>query len=88
MLIITQDNSLVLFENIKKTSIIGIEKQYEITSKIDMYDNICLGVYKTKERALEILKEIEQKYRDILQCNFYGMQEVKFEEPRYTMPKE
>lgn len=47
-----------------------------------------LGTYKTKERALEVLDEID-KYKDKLEkAHFLGMEESKFVSSTFKMPKE
>lgn len=57
--------------------------------KANTYDEtICLGIYKTKERALEVLDEIVA-YKDKLdEANFLGMTEAIFVSSIYTMPEE
>lgn len=67
MIIISQDKETIInFESITRISIIPpVEQEYKYSIAI----NGCLdlGYYKTKERAKEILQEIEKTYsRDIL----------------------
>ena len=46
-----------------------------------------LGEYETKERAIEVLNEIQTQLINIEHSNFMGMQEVTFTYPVYQMPE-
>lgn len=51
-------------------------------------DETCLGIYESKERALEVLDEM-QKYKDKLDnAHFLGMTESEFVSSIFEMPKE
>lgn len=51
-------------------------------------DEVCLGIYESKERALEVLDEI-QSYKDKLEkAYFLRMTESEFVSSTYVMPKE
>lgn len=51
-------------------------------------DDVCLGIYESKERALEVLDEI-QKYKDKLDnAHFLGMTESEFVSSIFEMTKE
>ncbi len=47
-----------------------------------------LGTYKTKERALEVLDEINDYKDELEKAHFLGMAESKFVSSTFIMPKE
>lgn len=61
---------------------------YYVMCYKDQFTGYKLGKYKSKERALEVLDEIEL-YKDKLdEANFLGMTESIFVSSIYIMPKE
>ena len=54
-----------------KKALIPINKMITNTCEVLFYDGIILGTYETKERALEVLDEIQDyinnKYGDVLE---------------------
>ena len=65
-----------------KNYLIPIKDVISIFSSSLFYQNIILGTYKTKERALEILDEIQEKVCPIGMVNLSEYAIV------YEMPKE
>lgn len=97
MIIISQDKETIInFESITRISIIPpVEEGYKYSIAI----NGCLdlGYYKTKERAKEILKEIEKTYSSYLSLRggpaiMQGQMDIQpniFNIPKvYKMPEE
>lgn len=61
----------------------------EIWSQSSFATKNCLGIYKTKERAIEILDEIQNKL-NIRHCNDVGIQYILINEMTpiiYEMPE-
>ena len=61
----------------------------EIWSQSSFATKNCLGIYKTKERAIEILDEIQNKL-NIRHCNDVGIQYILINEMSpiiYEMPE-
>lgn len=61
----------------------------EIWSKSSFAIKNCLGIYKTKERAIEVLDEIQNKL-NIRHCNDVGIQFILINEMTpiiYEMPE-
>ncbi len=97
MIIISQDKETIInFESITRISIIPpVEQEYKYSIAI----NGCLdlGYYKTKERAKEILQEIEKTYSSYLSLSggpakMKGQMDIQpniFNIPKvYKMPEE
>lgn len=49
---------------------------------------IILGLYKTKERALEVLDEIDKYKNKLEKAHFLGMEKSDFVSSTFQMPKE
>jgi len=78
----TLDVSIIPFRNEK-----GETEKYIIGCN-DYEMNYEIGSYKTKERAIEVLDEIND-YKDKLEkAYFLGMQESVFVSSTFVMPKE
>ncbi len=97
MIIVSQDKETIInFESITRISIIPpVEERYKYSIAI----NGCLdlGYYKTKERAKEVLQEIEETYSSYLSLRggraiMKGHMDIQpniFNIPKvYEMPKE
>ena len=50
--------------------------------------NIKLGTYKTEQRALEVLDEIDKYKNKLEKAHFLGMEESEFVSSTFQMPKE
>lgn len=73
----------MLIVNQDKEEIIGFEKVISIyiedsmiKARISENDYICLGIYKTDERAKEVLYEITEKYRAICEDTYFIIYEM------------
>lgn len=64
MLIVSQNKVNVL--NLDKVNLIGINRDGEIKARLEINDIAVLGIYKTEERAKEVLQEIVSKYKTAL----------------------
>ena len=100
MIIISRDKSIIVnFDNVNSIDIDivvdpdGIDKEtpyiisYETNSKREE-----LGIYKTEERAKEVLKDIISRYEAIELCKNKSSEDLGFSladySPIYEMPKE
>lgn len=73
------------------TKVIDIYKQAD-TNEIWAYSDKgiknCLGFYATKERAIEVLDEIDRYKNKLEKAYFLGMEESEFVSSTFQMPKE
>lgn len=90
MIIVSQDKrKIVNFDNLFNIDYYKIDGNFEIDANTEK-DSVCLGYYKTEERAKEVLQEIMKKYLDI-KCFYNSKYEVMqaIEQPKvYEMPVE
>lgn len=85
MIIVSQDKrKIVNFDNLFNIDYYKIDGNFEIDANTEN-DSVCLGHYKTEERAKEVLQEITKTYFDE-NCEFengmYHLQKI------YEMPEE
>lgn len=93
MLIVSQNGEkMVNFDNVnmiivRENSIVSFDNTYT-----DNQDGDLLGIYKNKERAKEVLKEIQERYEHMqyLKCfnRLNDLYEVGIKDFAYEMPKE
>ena len=96
MLIRAQDKEqLINFNNIAYLEIAGYTSgEAEINAMYSFNDTdfggqagICLGFYFTKERAVQVLDQIQAAYRNYKHAIFIGSENSSFSEPIFEMPE-
>jgi hypothetical protein len=53
----------------------------------DENNHALLGEYTTKDRALQVLDEIQKRIAECKKANFLGMEEAIFVDPVFQMPE-
>lgn len=89
MIILSQDkDSLYNFNNVKSIDV--LYNEIFITDDILADTGTRIAIYKTEERAKEVLQEIIKKYRDVtVVCDINNNKYEKYDLPKvYEMPKE
>ena len=90
MIIVSQDKTkIVNFDNLFNIDYYKTDGNFDIDANTEN-DIVCLGHYKTEERAKEVLQEIMKKYLEI-KCFYNSKYEVMqaIEQPKvYEMPVE
>ena len=93
MIIVNQEKTyLVNFNNVCQVSLAVDEEETEYAIAVQTVDKeeIIMGIYKTEERAKEVLQEIMKKYLEI-KCFYNSKYEVMqaIEQPKvFEMPVE
>lgn len=64
------------------------EKEFAVMAETTKSKEIILGIYKTEERAREVLQEIIQSYKDYRTAECDGYTDVLQKTAVYEMPKE
>lgn len=71
---------------------IATDNEYKIYKIVGYFDKNTeyedLGFYLTKERALEVLDEIDKYKNKLEKAHFLGMEESEFVSSTFQMPKE
>ena len=76
---------------VKADNISYMDTAEDYERKVHSLWNDCkgiLGIYKTKERALEVLDEIDKYKNKLEKAHFLGMEESEFVSSTFQMPKE
>lgn len=85
----SQDRECLLKTDIVMMEVITKNEEYWICAGYDMYDPCkVFGVYHSKERALEVLDEIDKYKNKLEKAHFLGMEESEFVSSTFQMPKE
>ena len=84
MLIVSQNKVSVL--NLDKVNLIGINGDGEVKARLGINDIAVLGIYKTEERAKEVLQEITTRYKNWENMKVGQPSEICL--PVYEMPQE
>ena len=71
-----------------KLGIDQCENRYYIVDRYDFERAFILGEYKSKERALEVLDEIDKYKNKLEKAHFLGMEESEFVSSTFQMPEE
>ena len=88
MIIVSQDKSkIVNFDNLFNIDYYKIDGNFEIDANTEN-DSVCLGHYKTEERAKEVLQEIIKSYRHYRTAECDGYTNVLEETAVFEMPVE
>lgn len=92
MIIVSQNkNAIYNFNNANCIMTRNVEENCKImlfdnTYSAEMGDGDCIGIYKTEERAKEVLEEITERYTNW--NNLVCGQPTGVCSPKYEMPKE
>lgn len=92
MIIVSQNkNAIHNFNNVNCIMTRNVEEKCKImlfdnTYSAEMGDGDCIGIYKTEERAKEVLQELAERYANWNNL-VYG-QPTGVCSPKYEMPKE
>ena len=89
MIIVEQDKTyLVNFDNVEQITLAvdREEKEYGVIATTTSNEEIVMGIYKTEERAKEVLQEIITRYENWE--NLKAGQPTGVCSPKYEMPKE
>ena len=89
MIIVEQDKTyLVNFDNVEQITLAvdREEKEYAVIATTTSNEEIVMGIYKTEERAKEVLQEIITRYENWE--NLKAGQPTGVCSPKYEMPKE
>lgn len=91
MIIVEQEKTyLINFDNTTQITLATDkeEKEFAVMAETTKSKEIILGIYKTEERAREVLQEIIQSYKDYRTAECDGYTDVLQKTAVYEMPKE